>query len=205
MVPRATTCLAVWVWVRHRGLPAAQHGCREAFASFTSGGGAPSHSYSAGCTRTNGNGQLGTAGKTVTCYSTGAGGTNGGGGSSGGSHAGGAGAGLTGHGANGKAHCDTPGGGTSFTNGGNGGSNSGCYGASHGGFGGGGAGELGSPGGAGGYSGGGAAGSWASYADYGGGGGSYNAGTDQDNASGVNTGDGQVTITFINAATPPSR
>jgi hypothetical protein len=173
------------------------------------GGGAPSHSYSASCTRTNGDGQLGsagngndvgtlgTAGKTVNCYSTGAGGTNGGGGSTAGSHPGGAGAGLTGNGANGGPHCDTPGGGTSFTNGGNGGSNSGCYGASHGGFGGGGAGELASPGGAGGYSGGGAAGQWSSYADYGGGGGSYNAASTNLSGTVSGSGNGSVTITLL--------
>jgi hypothetical protein len=160
------------------------------------GGGAPSISYSAGCTRTNGDGQLGTAGKTVNCYNTGTGGTSGNGGSATGSAVGGAGGGLIGNGATGGGHCSSSGGGASFLNGGVGGEDGSCYGPAQGGFGGGGSGGLGSPGGAGGYSGGGAAGQWSSHADYGGGGGSYNAGT---NTSGTvsGSGNGSITITLL--------
>ena len=160
------------------------------------GGGAPSHSYSSGCTRTNGNGQLGTSGKTVNCQGTGAGGTSGNGGSTTGSHQGGAGGGLTGDGADGNPHCNRPQGGDAFVNGGAGGAAQSCYGAADGGFGGGGAGELAAPGGGGGYSGGGTAGQWSSYADYGGGGGSYNAGTNQ-SATVSGSGNGSITITLL--------
>ena len=57
-------------------------------------------------------------------------------------------------------------------------------------------------GGGGGYSGGGT--DCCSSDPGGGGGGSYNAGTNQDNASGVNAGPGQVTITFIEFPAPPA-
>jgi len=161
------------------------------------GGGAPSHSYSSGCTRTNGDGQLVTSGKTVNCQGTGAGGTAGNGGSTNGDYQGGAGGGLLTDGANGSPHCSTPQGGDAFVNGGAGGAASSCYGPADGGFGGGGAGELAAPGGGGGYSGGGAAGNWSSSADYGGGGGSYNGGTNQVNTAGTGTGNGSITITFL--------
>ena len=56
-------------------------------------------------------------------------------------------------------------------------------------------------GGGGGYSGGGGAGGWSGGSDYMGCkaevGGSYNAGTNQDNQSGVNEGHGKVIISFI--------
>jgi len=161
------------------------------------GGGAPSANNSTGCTRTNGDGQLGTSGKTVTCSGTGAGGTSGGGGSTAGSNQGAAGGGLTGDGGNGGGHCSSSIGGDSFINGGTGGSGGSCYSpAPDGGFGGGGSGALGTPGGAGGYSGGGAAGSWSGSADFGGGGGSYNAGTNQSSAV-SGSGNGSVTITLL--------
>ncbi|NTW31676.1 MAG: hypothetical protein HGB12_03470 [Bacteroidetes bacterium] len=95
----------------------------------------------------------------------------------------GAGGGLTGNGTNGG--CGN--GGKSFTNGGAGGAAGSNGGA--GGYGGGGGGEwscCGSGGGGGGYSGGG----------YSGGGGSYNSGTNQDNSSGVQSGNGQVVISY---------
>ena len=163
------------------------------------GGGAPSFNYSGGCSRTNGDAQTGTSGKTVNCLGTGAGGSNGSGGqTNGGNQVGGAGGGMFSNGQDGRPHCNTPGGGQSFTNGAVGGLSRSCYSPpAHGGFGGGGAGELGAPGGGGGYSGGGASGQWSSYADYGGGGGSYNGGSNQSNQGGANNSDGQVSITFL--------
>jgi hypothetical protein len=70
-----------------------------------------------------------------------------------------------------------------------------------GGFGGGGGSYSFGGGGGGGFSGGGGGETgFFGGAGAGGGGGSYNAGTNQDNASGVNAGPGQVTITFLSAA-----
>lgn len=74
-----------------------------------------------------------------------------------------------------------------------------------GGFGGGGGGNLGGPGGAGGYTGGCASGGWASYAQHGGGGGSFNVGSNQTNQRGGHSstpaggyrGEGYVKITVI--------
>ncbi len=169
------------------------------------GGGAPSNNGTAGCSRTSGDALITESGKTVSCYSTGNGGSGGNGGSVGGNGSGvgggcehgAAGGGLLGNGANGGTHCSQSKGGESFTNGGEGGQISTCYGTAHGGFGGGGTGNLGSPGGAGGYSGGGADGCWNNYSDFGGGGGSYNVGTSQVNTPGTGSGNGSVSITFL--------
>ena len=172
------------------------------------GGGAPSIYYGTSCSRTNGNAQLSTSGKTVSCYGTGQGGTNGSGGTSyavSGAYTGAAGGGLYSSGSNGWQHCTAPPqGGSSFIEGGIGGAGSTCYtnlSQPDGGFGGGGAGGLGSPGGGGGYSGGGAAGHWNAsyYSDYGGGGGSYIIFTAENKLTTLysNVDDGQITIGFI--------
>ena len=174
------------------------------------GGGAPSTSYGTSCTRTpsDADGQTGTSGVSIGCYSTGSGGTGGNGGSAAGSYEGGAGGGFSSDGANGGTHCSTSYGGKSFLNGGAGGLGNTCYTTTnYGGFGGGGGGQLGGPGGGGGYSGGGTAGNWSSYSTYGGGGGSYNAGTNKSSTSGLNTGNGKVKLTYattttINSFTP---
>ncbi|KAL9980796.1 hypothetical protein ACROYT_G009434 [Oculina patagonica] len=96
----------------------------------------------------------------------------------------GGGAGLTGDGKGGAGIEQNP---SSFINGGTGGT---CP-VSHGGFGGGGFAYI-LGGGGGGYSGGGVVGN--STSGVAGGGGSYNSGTDQQNMSGVNKGDGKVVI-----------
>ena len=95
-----------------------------------------------------------------------------------------------------------PGGGFSFANGGVGSSSGGCCTtANEGGFGcGGGGGGTYGGGGGGGYSGGSGSqytgsGSTGTYGSYGGGGGSINSGSSQTNSSGVNNGNGYVTIT----------
>jgi hypothetical protein len=165
------------------------------------GGGAPSASYGTstyrdasfgdGVTTTNSQGYYSGAGNV-------SGASGGAGGNVIGSNTGGAGGGLTGNGNNGGGHCDTARGGTSFSNGGNGGYISSCYGGNHnGGFGGGGPGALGNPGAGGGYSGGSINGSWSSYSTWGGGGSSYNTGSNQTNVGGSNPNDGYVTITFL--------
>jgi hypothetical protein len=128
--------------------------------------------------------------------SGGVGGTNGSGGSIGSSSyfQSGAGGGLLGNGADGWT---TGTGGFAFVNGGAGGPTNA---PARGGFGGGGSGSsyvVG--GGGGGYSGGGSGGNNGS--GVGGGGGSYNAGTNQVNTGGVNTGHGEVVITYANSAT----
>jgi len=161
------------------------------------GGGAPSTSYGTGCSRTasSADGQAGTSGASVNCYAMAAGGTGGLGGRTVGSYQGGGGGGFMGDGASGGTHCAAAQGGRSYMNGGAGGANVSCYDSrTWGGYGGGGGGQLGSPGGGGGYSGGATAGAWSSYSTYGGGGGSYNAGADQTNTAGNNTGHGRVVI-----------
>ena len=127
----------------------------------------------------------------------GAGGTSGGGGSfySGysGYSEGAGGGGLTGDGSG----TGSTTGGKSFVNGGTGGTPAGSGGA--GGFGGGGAADWSywtGGGGGGGYSGGGGG----TYYGVGGGGGSYNGGTSQTNTAGVQTGNGQVVITWTVAS-----
>lgn len=128
-----------------------------------------------------------TTGGSSSYYSGGTGGS-GGGGSSGSSGGGG----LTGNGTN----SGSSGPGMSFTSGGAGGAAATCgTGSGSGGFGGGSGGEWcnqGAPGAGGGYSGG------AGTNQYGvsGGGGSYNNGTNQTNASGVQSGNGQIKISF---------
>ncbi len=164
------------------------------------GGGGPSTAYGMNCARdiAAAHGQTTEEGASAVCTGTGQGGTNGNGGSTnGGSNIGGAGAGFNGNGQNGNSHCSTFPGGRSYLNGANNVVGGSCYGSNnYGGYGGGGAGGLGSPGGGGGYSGGGAAGSWDSFSTYGGGGGSYNIGIDQDNESGVREGNGLVVISY---------
>ncbi|MEI6766479.1 MAG: glycine-rich protein [Bacteroidota bacterium] len=163
------------------------------------GGGGPSTSYGTACSRTasDADGTTSTSGVTVGCSSTGTGGTGGNGGSSNGSYQGGAGGGFYTDGGNGGNHCGVAPGGKSYLNGGEGGFAGSCYGGNYwGGYGGGGCGQLGGPGAGGGYSGGGSAGSWSSYSTYGGGGGSYNAGTNQIAVSGNNTGHGRVIISY---------
>lgn len=128
------------------------------------------------------------------------GGTGAGGGGTGGSNGSGGAIGFSGFqsGAgggfltNGTDGWTTGTGGLAFINGGTGGQNNG---AANGGFGGGGTGSsyvVG--GGGGGYSGGGSGGN--SNAGVGGGGGSFNGGTNQINTSGVNSGNGLVTISY---------
>lgn len=94
------------------------------------------------------------------------------------------------------------GGGRSFVNGGTGGT---ALGGGAGGFGGGGGGEWSSMtggGGGGGYSGGGGG----TFYGCGGGGGSYNGGTNQSNTGGVQSGSGQVTISWLTpVCTSPTR
>ncbi len=170
------------------------------------GGGAPSSSYGLSCTRiaANADGQIGTSGVSINCYTSASGGANGNGGSSAGSYQGGAGGGFYSNGANGGTHCSTAIGGASFLNGGTGGTGNNCYNINnYGGFGGGGGGQLGGPGGGGGYSGGASAGAWSSNSTYGGGGGSYNIGTSQANTAGANVGNGSVTISWNGNSTPP--
>ncbi len=170
------------------------------------GGGAPSSSYGLSCTRiaANADGQIGTSGISINCYTSASGGANGNGGSSAGSYQGGAGGGFYSNGANGGTHCSTAIGGASFLNGGTGGTGNNCYNINnYGGFGGGGGGQLGGPGGGGGYSGGASAGAWSSNSTYGGGGGSYNIGTSQANTAGANVGNGSVTISWNGNSTPP--
>ena len=171
------------------------------------GGGAPSTSYGTSCTRVaaTADGQITTSGVTVGCSATANGGTGGNGGSAAGSYEGGAGGGFYTDGANGGTHCSLAYGGLSFLNGGTGGAGNTCYNTNnYGGFGGGGGGMLGGPGGGGGYSGGASAGSWSSFSTYGGGGGSYNSGTSQTNVSGLQTGNGQVIISWNLPAGCPS-
>lgn len=169
------------------------------------GGGGPSTAYGTNCSRTpsDGDGQAGPSGATPSCPQcgcSGAGGNNGGGGSTGGSYEGGGGGGYNGDGANGGSHCSTAYGGLSYINGGTGGKGNTCYDVTgiqnSGGFGGGGGGMLGGPGAGGGYSGGGTLGNWTPYSSWGGGGGSYNSGSNQTGISGIKTGQGQVTITW---------
>ncbi len=97
-----------------------------------------------------------------------------------------------------------PGGrGRAFVNGGAGGTGNNN---NHGGFGGGGCGWYngGNGGGGGGYSGGGTDGNYPStYFGGGGGGGSYNAGTNQVNTAGVQTGNGQVVLTWLGSGGSP--
>lgn len=161
------------------------------------GGGAPSVTYGLSCTRTNGDGQSGQAGKTVVCngLGTAAGGTGGQGGQMvSGSYGGAAGGGFSSSGQAGPGSNGATPGGSGFLQGGNGGNGQNAsHGYTQGGFGGGGAGDLGGPGGAGGYSGGAAAGQWSSWSEYGGGGGSYNVGSNQA-VLGLQTGHGTVTI-----------
>ncbi|MEI7420845.1 MAG: glycine-rich protein, partial [Prolixibacteraceae bacterium] len=176
------------------------------------GGGGPSTSYGSSCGRNaaDADGQTGTSGVSIGCYQTGNGGTGGNGGSAAGTYEGGAGGGFSSDGANGGTHCILAYGGKSFLNGGAGGAGNTCYStANYGGFGGGGGGQLGGPGGGGGYSGGGTAGQWSGYSTYGGGGGSYNVGTSPSNTTGVQSGNGQVTLTYatttnISSFTPTS-
>jgi hypothetical protein len=171
------------------------------------GGGGPSLDYGGGCVRTqaDGNGQAGNNGSTPTCpqcgCSGGAGGAGGNGGTSSGSIEGGAGGGYSGNGQAGGTHCSQAGGGLSYLNGGTGGLGNTCYDPSggynnSGGYGGGGGGMLGGPGAGGGYSGGGELGSWSGYSTWGGGGGSYNGGMNPTNVGGVQTGMGQVYLSW---------
>ena len=146
-----------------------------------------------------GNGLTGTSGGTAYDGPNAAGGTNGSGGEA--REYQGSGAGLTGNGDNGVQGAAYVINSLSFVNGGSGGYATSWATNSHGGFGGGGASAL-LPGGGGGYSGGGASGDWASYGA-GAGGGSYNIGTNQDNASGINSGHGLVMITFDNSQIIP--
>ncbi|MGE5041619.1 MAG: InlB B-repeat-containing protein [Candidatus Levyibacteriota bacterium] len=169
------------------------------------GGGGYSTSYSGGCTHTasDGVGQSGNNGATISCYSTASGGSSGNGGATAGGLQGAAGGGFYSNGSNGGTQCQTAIGGASFTNGGAGGTgNTSCYcGTGYGGFGGGGAGMLGGAGGGGGYSGGAAAGNWTglstSYSTYGGGGGSYivAGATSPSITAGMQSGSGKVIIT----------
>lgn len=142
-------------------------------------------------------------GNTTTTGGTGAagggvGGTAGSGGSIGAAgFQSGAGGGLLTNGADGWT---TNTGGLAFVNGGSGGT---ANAPARGGFGGGGSGSsyvVG--GGGGGYSGGGSGGN--STAGVGGGGGSYNGGTSQTNTGGVNTGHGQVIITYTTGPSSPT-
>ncbi|RJQ26060.1 hypothetical protein C4565_07530 [Candidatus Parcubacteria bacterium] len=163
------------------------------------GGGGPATSYGTSCTRTasEGNGQSGTSGVTISCAGTGTGGSAGSGGSSNQSYAGGAGGGFSTNGMDGGTHCATAYGGQSYLNGGAGGTGNSCYTTeNYGGYGGGGGGQLGGPGAGGGYSGGGTSASWSGSSTYGGGGGSYNSGTNQTNTAGVRSGHGMVKITY---------
>ena len=144
------------------------------------------------------NGQTTTSGSNGAGLSAGIGGTAGNGGAIGASFASGAGGGLLTNGANGW----TPGtGGGSFISGGLGASANGLAG-----FGGGGNGSgIYVGGGGGGYSGGGAAtNNGNSNGGVGGGGGSFNSAVNQNNLSGINSGNGKVIITSICAtgATP---
>ena len=160
------------------------------------GGGAPSTTYGTSCTRNPsiGAGQSGLAGGVPSaCAATGGysltAPSNSYGGNTVGSYNGGAGGGYSSDGGNGGTHCAMAYGGKGYTNGLIGGTGNSCYTTdNYGGFGGGGGGELGGPGGAGGYTGGSCIGAWASYSDYGGGGGSYNVGSTQTNTAGGNTG-----------------
>lgn len=90
-------------------------------------------------------------------------------------------------------------GGASFLNGGSGGLSSNPNGYPHGGFGGGGAGSPrnGYGGGGGGYSGGGGGNWYDNVAGNGGGGGSFNAGQNPTMESGINSGQGRLTITLL--------
>lgn len=167
------------------------------------GGGSPSLNYGIrglGCTRSivGAHGQITTSGSSVNCITFSAGGVGGNGGNSTGNNVGGGGGGFFSNGGGGGGHCNPSSGGKSFLSGGASVFGGSCYSNdNYGGYGGGGEGALGGPGAGGGYSGGATAGRWSSYSTYGGGGGSYNIGTNQTNTSGVRSGNGLVTITFL--------
>ena len=114
------------------------------------------------------------------------------GGTGAGQYWGGGGGGYFGNGVDGYVHCSAPIGGRSYINGGEGGTGNHCYTPSgsgdRGGFGGGGGGNLSGPGGGGGYTGGNSSGYWSSYSQHGGGAGSFNAGSNQVNTRGGNSG-----------------
>jgi len=160
------------------------------------GGGSAGNVYGNSCTRniTTAYGQSTNQAAQTTCQGNYTVGSNsiGQGGSGAGQYWGGAGGGYVGDGASGYTHCSAPVGGKSYQNGGVGGNGNHCYTPSgqgnRGGFGGGGGGNLSGPGGGGGYTGGNSSGYWSSYSQHGGGAGSFNAGQNQVNTRGGNSG-----------------
>lgn len=137
------------------------------------------------------NGQSGTSGVS-SCNATGGTNGNGGGAYQAGNAGGGGGGGLLTDGQD--SHYGL--GGHAFRNGGDGGDNNTSGSLVRGGFGGGGAGHYNCEGGGGGGYSGGASGGYQGSCRRGGGGGSFNGGINQTNQSGINTGHGQVTITW---------
>jgi len=138
---------------------------------------------------------------------SGASGNGGSGGSAGAGGSSGGGAGWFSNGTNGAATTYVGGGGIRPLLGGNGGSsvNSGCGAIPFGGYGGGGGGGgcSGAGGGGGGYNGGGGGNGWnGSTWGSGAGGGSYNSGSNQVNSAGVQSGNGQVIISYLSPCSP---
>ena len=175
-------------------------------------GGSAGNAYGNSCTRnvTSAYGQTTTEAAETTCQgnytvpsqSVGQGGTGAG------QYWGGGGGGYFGNGVDGYVHCSAPIGGRSYQQGAVGGTGNHCYTPSgsgnRGGFGGGGGGNLSGPGGGGGYTGGNSSGYWSSYSQHGGGAGSINAGQNQVNTRGGNSGSvggyagaGYVTIQLL--------
>ena len=157
------------------------------------GGSAGGASWGWSCGRPTswGYGQSGEYGGRPTCYYNPSQPSPGYGGNTQGGYMGGAGGGYLTGGQNGGGHCSTAYGGNGYNNGMVGGKGDTCYtsggNGNRGGFGGGGGGQLSGPGAGGGWTGGCTSGQWSSGATHGGGGGSYNAGTNAQSQQGGNS------------------
>ena len=156
------------------------------------GGSAGGASWGWSCGRPTswGYGQSGEYGGRPTCYYNPSQPSPGYGGNTSGGYMGGAGGGYLTGGQTGGGHCCTAYGGQGYNNGMVGGQGNCCYTNSDqnaGGFGGGGGGQLSGPGAGGGWTGGCTSGQWSSGATHGGGGGSYNAGTNAQAQQGGNS------------------
>ena len=158
------------------------------------GGGSMGGSYGWSCGRptSHAQGRSGEYGGRYGCYCQPSQPSPGNGGNCCGPNIGTAGAGYNTNGATGSGHCGGETQAQSYQNGLQGARGDYCYTSSgqnnRGGFGGGGGGDLTSPGAGGGWTGGCTSGNWSSYGVCGGGGGSYNTGTSQQNTQGGNSG-----------------
>ena len=157
------------------------------------GGSAGGASWGWSCGRPTswGFGQSGEYGGRPTCYYNPSQPSPGYGGNTQGGYMGGGGGGYLTGGQNGGGHCCTAYGGQGYNNGMVGGQGNCCYTGggegNRGGFGGGGGGQLSGPGAGGGWTGGCTSGQWSSGATHGGGGGSYNSGTNAQSQQGGNS------------------